>query len=181
MAAKRGETPGGHAVAPVECGEVHAGLRPPHEIFIEVYSACYGLYATGTNWTATDVLRAALSIYLVRQGFRHGYHIPGTLTRAQLSALVGKLSDLEIRDARGVLLVANAFPATTEDPTGCIFPGANPPLGKLTWVCSAGGLELELWSETMPSAASYDVIEPHIRRIKSLLGVLGYTVCLRVE
>lgn len=161
--------------------EARPSVCPPHVIFCEVYGACHTLYSARTDWTAADVLRVSLSLYLVRQGFRRGYLMPnGPWSAGELSCLL-ELDPLTLRAADSEVVVAGGPEALDRDnPTGAVFPPADG-TGTLTWICSSGVSDLELWGEPLPAGASYGKIEPHLRRIQALLGPLGYTASARVE
>jgi hypothetical protein len=163
--------------------QIQPELRPPHVVFCEVYGACHALYATRTGWTAAEVLRTSLALYLVRQGFRRGYYVPGgPWASEQLELLAQKLTPLQVcASQRGPIITNSPLGPTEENPTGAVFQDGGDDAGAMTWLCSLGSSDLELWSEKLPRDASFSKIEPHVQQIKVLLGQLGYTACVRVE
>lgn len=161
-------------------------LRPPHAIYCEVHSACYSLFSRRpTGWDAAEVTRVSLSLYLVIQGFRRGFYIPGgPWDQQDLLDFTGKLDPLRIEgDGCSSTLVVNERLATDRsNSTGAVFGDVwHEGAGSLAWVCSTRGSDLKLWTEPIPRGSAYDQIEMHLQQLRTLVGHLGYTAHARIE
>jgi len=156
------------------------------ELYCRIHQSCYLWFATspGTAWTATDVTRLAINLYLVAAGVRRGCLAAGvggdlSLVPAGFHASPGPgPASAYIARARG----QGAAPAGSD--LGFLYPDlkAHETKGSLTWICNAGAGDIRLWSEPIGESADLAVIvDRMLKGIQEAVRPLGYTAHVRIE